>query len=224
MFEETPEKQEHLVKFLEEFQCIPKLSADKRIAENFKTAVMKHMADAWVARPWLMCLFMYFYQLALRFHEYKLRSAVNLTLIEIARRRELIDKFRFAANYGRLAKAEQRTWCFAQIKRYGISQLDAPFMVWSGTINVNKQRVMFGHWDWIGGVFLMVPVCFLGLMGIATCLCESLPLLARSICATIYLVEVIFLFEFYKAQSFDVYKIGSKYFKAQGWGFTPAPR
>lgn len=224
MFEDTPEKQEHLVKFLEGFQCMPGFGADAQSKNNFRAAVMGHMAGVWVARPWLMCLFLYCYRLAQHFHEYKLRSDVNLSQIEIVKRRELIEMFRFAASYGRIANAEQRTWCLAQIKRYGISQLDAPFMVWSGTIHVKKQRVMFGHWDWIGGFFLMTPLYVLVLVAIATCLCECLSPLTKSICATVYLAEIIFLFKFYKAQSFDVYKIGSKYFKAQGWGFTPVPR
>ena len=224
MFNETPERQEHLVKFLEEFRRMPGFCTDAQSQNNFRAVVMRHMAGAWVARPWLMCLFMYFYRLLLNYHEYKLRSATNCSWPEIGRRKELIEKFRFAANYGRLANAEQRAWCKTEIKRYGISPLDAPFMVWSGTIHVKKQRVMFGHWDWIGGFFLMTPLYYLIVVAVATCLCECLSPLTKSICATVYLAEIIFLFKFYKAQSFDVYKIGSKYFKAQGWGFTPILR
>ena len=81
-----------------------------------------------------------------------------------------------------------------------------------------------GHWDWIGGFFLMTPLYFLVLVAMATCMCECLSPLTKSICATVYFAEIVFMFKFYKAQSFDVYKIGSKYFKAQGWGFTPVPR
>lgn len=225
MFQANSENQDQLVELLEKsIQQGATFSAGMQDAPHFEHVVMKHMADAWVARPWMMCLFMFFFRAILHFQERRLEAFSKIPSAALERQNELVQKLCFAAHYGRLANASQRAWCFIEIKRYGISHFDAPFMVWSGTLHVKTQQIRFGHWDWISGFFIMTPLYFLVLLTICTCMCGCLSPAAKAFSATVYLAEIVFLFKFYKSQSFDVYKIGSKYFKANGWGFTPLPR
>ncbi|MDO8653474.1 MAG: hypothetical protein Q7R66_14915 [Undibacterium sp.] len=195
-------------------------SGDQDI-EQFKSEVINDMLAARGVRPWIMCLFMSIYGVIVNFQERKLNALPRFENDARATQEEIIERFRFAANFGRPANATQRKYCFDQIKRFGISPFDAPFLVWSGTMQLKNQKIVFGNWDWISGFIIMVPLYFLIFFAVCTCLCDCLSPATKAFNATIYLAEIVLLFNFYKAQSFDVYKIGSKYFKAHGWGFTP---
>lgn len=226
MFQADSEDQDRLVELLEKSlqRQSATFSSDMHDAVSFEHVVMEKMADAWVARPWMMCLFMFFFRAMLSFQERRLETIIQVPSPQFEAQRERVAKLRFAARYGRLANASQRIWCITQLERYGISHFDAPFLIWSGTLQLTKRRVFFGHWDWISGFFIMTPVYFLVLCAIATFMCECMSLSTKAFSAMVYFGEIVILFKFYKSQSFDVYKIGSRYFKAQGWGFTPSPR
>ncbi|MBC7751552.1 MAG: hypothetical protein H7Z73_07500 [Candidatus Saccharibacteria bacterium] len=195
-------------------------SADRDFA-LFKSKVMKDMSVAWVARPWIMCLLMFVYRVIVNFQERKLNALPRFANAARAAQEETVEKFRFAANFGRPANPTQRKWCLDQVHLYGITYFDAPFLVWSGTLQFKKEKIIFGKWDLISGIVSMFPLLLLIFIAYCTCLCDCLSPASKAISVTVYLAEIIFLFKFYKAQSFDVYKIGSKYFKANGWGFTP---
>lgn len=123
--------------------------------------------------------------------------------------------------FGRLADTSQRAWCRAEIERLGIAYFDAPILVWSRTIDYRRRRIYFGHWDWIVGVLSMLQVCFLMFMTLAICLCPCVATEDKVLYGMAYAMLTVYVFQKYKGKTFDVYKIGTKYFKSQGWTLTP---
>ena len=138
--------------------------------------------------------------------------------------KEKVIRYKFAAIFGKPANSDERAWTFEQLSKFKVDFFDAPFLVWSGTINFKRRRIFYGHWDWIMGVISMGPVYLLIIGVICTCMCGCMPPFEKAVRVTVYLAEIIFAFDIYKAQSFDVFKVGSKYFKPDGLRLSPIPQ
>ena len=67
----------------------------------------------------------------------------------------------------------------------------------------------------------MAPLFALALAAACTCMCACLTPQVKALAVTYYLAEIVFIFNIYKSQSFDVFKVGSKYFKPNGLKLSP---
>lgn len=137
---------------------------------------------------------------------------------------ERIDSLRFAVHYGRRANAQQRAWCLQQLDRYRVAPLDAPFLVWNRVINLRSRTLVFGHWDWIVGVVMMYPVLLLFVCAWCVALSTSASPALRAAFTTLYLAAGCAAFCFYKSNTFDVFRVGLRYFRPDRWRYTPLRR
>lgn len=96
--------------------------------------------------------------------------------------------------------------------------------MWNGAITVKRQKIVFGHWDWIFGVFMMYPVLMLFVCALCIALDSSASLALRSVFTTVLLAVGYSAFGFYKSGTFDVFRVGLRYFKPNRWRYTPLQR
>ena len=94
------------------------------------------------------------------------------------------------------------------------------FLVWHRTLCLKKQTIYFGHWDWVCGIFYMLPLLYPILYCLLVCLGTGSPV-EKTIITLIEALMVNTLFFLYKSASFDVYQVGSRYFKANGLSYIP---
>lgn len=189
---------------------------DQNLEENF----LKHL----VTRPWLMNATSFYYQTKLNYYEKKFDLKNPISETEKIAQIELLESLRFAIHFGCRANAEQRAWCFKTISCNKISPLHAPFLVWSRVINVSRQTIVLSHWDWISGVFMMLPAVEYFLVALLGVL--SLNAFSVSKIALIILCLAVSwgIFSYFNSICFKAFKIGSKYFKPVGLRYTPIPR
>ncbi|WP_332854849.1 hypothetical protein [Duganella sp. S19_KUP01_CR8] len=225
MFEADPNDQKQLVQLLTKaVRRAGTFTTDTRDVANFKDLVMSPLADASTARPMEMRMLMLFFRAALWLQGFWLAVHPCASTSQLQYHDELRQALRFGVRFGRMAGASQRAWCQREIERLGITYFDAPILVWSRTIDFRRGRICFGHWDWIIGLLAMYQVFFMIFMTVVTCMCPCFQPYDKVIYGAGYLTCVAFLFQFHKGRTFDVYTVGRRYFKARGWGFTPAIR
>lgn len=217
-----PESEQH---FLEQFKRSAKSSGKlkKNSIASFDRNLKESMTHAWVPRPWAMRLAISYYRARLRFHERQLATTPSLSPYMLNAQIELVDSLRFAVHYGHRGNAQQRTWCLQQIDRYRVAPLAAPFLVWNRVINIRSQAITFGHWDWILGIFTMYPVFVLFVYALCIALSPASPIV-RAVFTTAYLAAGCGTFAFYKSSTFDVFRVGLRYFRPDGWRYTPLQR
>lgn len=216
MFNLDQETQEELIKMLEKSVARTEvLSPDSNHKSKFVADVMEEMEEASEARPWLMCLTLLFFKAMVYFHERHRNPNGNVKSEMRYEERRLA--LTFAAKYGRMASSSERTWCLDDVANANrMSPFDVPFLIWSGTLQFQSKEIVFGHWDWMSGVFKMLPVYLLVLAATTASLCCQTPPHTKMFTIMVALAGAIFLFNFYKSITFAVFKIGSRYFKAKG--------
>jgi len=224
MLELDPEGQaQFFEQFSQSVQSSGNCMGTDGIAE-FHRKVSTGLEKVCVRRPWAMRLFVCFYQLRLRRHERMLAGLMHVSADALPVLLERLERLRFAVHYGRAGNAKQRTCCLDMLERYRIAPLDAPFLVWNRVIGMRDQSVNFGHWDWILGLFMMHLVGMLFLLALGFALSPTPNPGVKTIITPVYLLMGYGTFTFYKATTFDVFRIGLRYFKPNGWRYRPLPR
>ena len=191
---------------------------------DFHSDLRASLAHAWVPRPWVMRVTISVYQARLRFHERRLAATTYFSPCELSTQMERVESLRFAVHYGRRANPQQRAWCLQQIKDYRIAPLAAPFLVWGRVINTRSQKINFGHLDWILGIFMMHPALIMFLYALCIALAPNASPAVKAVFTTFYLALGCSSFSFYKSITFDVFRVGLRYFRPNGWRYTPLPR
>lgn len=192
--------------------------------QSFYDDVFKQMKDTFSSRPWIMCLALYIYRSIYLFLSYLSRKNASLDPVLQAATKERLDNFRFASEIGRMADASGRAWYFEHVRQSNMNKIDATFLAWSGVIQIRRRKISYYRWDHISGYFLMAPLYLLILIAVYICFCDAIPPETRAFQSTIYIAEIIFLFKFYKAMSFDVCKVASKYYVTNSWLGDPTLR
>jgi hypothetical protein len=105
-----------------------------------------------------------------------------------------------------------------------VAPLDAPFLVWTRTIGMSSDTASFGHWDWIIGACMMPMISIVFLTALAVAESPKVSLELKLIFAPLYFLIGCVTFDFYKAVTFDLFRVGLRYFKPDGWRYTPLPR
>lgn len=211
--------EEKLVASLE--KCLNKesqFSTDLQDQAHFFETTFAEAEKRWVKRPWLMLLVLRFHRFRLKREEARLKN--QGTSIDDMSRNEHIESLRFAAEYSQRANAAERQWFYRQCRLYQITKADATFLVWHRTLCLKKQTIYFGHWDWVCGIFYMLPLLYPILYCLLVCLGTGSPV-EKTIITLIEALMVNTLFFLYKSASFDVYQVGSRYFKANGLSYIP---
>lgn len=176
----------------------------------------------WVKRPWMMLLALRFHKLLLKREEASLQRLG--TQADDNQQKERIESLRFAAEFSQRANAVERRWFYRQCRLYQITKTDATFLVWHRTLCLKKQTIYFGHWDWICGIFYMLPLLYPILYCLFVCLGTGSPV-GKTMVILIDALMINTLFSIYKSASFDVYQVGSRYFKPNGLSYIPrAPK
>lgn len=219
MFKIDDETTDELINRLEQTKIEGNLSE-----RDFQRQVVKQMSSTYSARPWVMCLALFIYRVALFFLKHFLFKRLITGTQRNKQINEYLEKLEFASEFGRMANANGRAWFFEQMTLRNIDKIDATFLVWSGVIQINRRKIYFCRWDSIFGYFLISPLALIALVIVAFCICDSIPAATRAFHVTIYLLEIGFLFKFFKGMSFDVYKVASKYYKANSWFGEPSFR
>jgi hypothetical protein len=223
MPELDPKNEEHFFKrFNKSAKANGKYTGPDSIA-NFRSNLRASMMR-WVPSPWFMCLTISVFQARLRTHERRLTTMEDCSPAALSAQIERVDSLRFAVHYGRRANAQQRAWCLQQIDRYRIPPLAAPFLVWARAINISSQTINFGHLDWILGIFMMTQVLMLFLYALCIALCPNASPAVKAVFTTFYLAMGCGAYTFYKAITFDVFRVGLRYFRPNGWRYTPLQR
>lgn len=187
--------------------------------EDFDAAMVGNFEKQWHCRPFVM-------EMTLSFYRHRLAMAqrqLNDSNVNRQAKEGLTEKvvcLQFASQFGRIANAHERAWCHLQFQRYRIARGDAPFLVWSGTVNFKRRAIVFGHWDWIAGIFMMMPIAFAAMCTVLVALCASPWSLSLGMCIFGFTFATCQVFQFYKAVSFDTFRIGKRYFKPEGWRYV----
>lgn len=217
-----PDREKELLKILRETSKIPASKMhgawDRyRFSRFIRSRLPRNRAN----RPWLFLACVWFYRLCLYWHEIKSSKEKSNSDVLLSRRLERMEGLRFAVQYGRYATEDERSWAFHTIERLGINCFDAPVLVWSRTLHLRERAIYFGHWNWISGIVQLTPVYILAVTCISLALCCNLEPFEKSFQISITLAMMLFLYKFTEAQSFNVYRIGSKYFHSHGFGIKP---
>jgi hypothetical protein len=192
--------------------------------DSFDGNLQANLTHAFVPRPWAMCLNIAFYQARLRRQEQRLAAMMDCSPAELQAQIENVESLRFAARFGHRGDALQRARCLQLINHYRIAPPDAPFLVWARVICLRRSTIIFGHWDWICGICAMPAVVHVFLWALCIALSIKPSPEVKAIFTTLYLVVGYGAFTFYKSITFDVFRVGSRYFKPDGWRYTPLPR
>ena len=210
--------------FLEQFKKSAKSSGSfyKGIIPKFKGNLHASLSEAVVQRPWFMQATSYFYRLKLQHYEKQFALTLHASITEKIEQAELLENLNFAVHHGHRANAEQRAWCLNAIYTYRVSPLDAPFLVWCGVINLRRQTIVFGHWDWIFGSIMMLPALQFYLLAVLGALSSNTPL--KIVLTMTCLAISLGFFDFYRTIHFKAFQVGSKYFKPDGLRYTPLQR
>jgi hypothetical protein len=132
---------------------------------------------------------------------------------------EKVARLQFASHFGRSANALERTWCHLQIQDRRIPEIDAPFLIWAGTINFKRRAIIYGHWDWVVGIFMMIPIAYAAVGTLLVCFAPIALSFWKVAFVSGMTAATYFAFGIYKSLSFDVFKVGRRYFKPHGWRY-----
>lgn len=207
-------------RFLEQFRRSVKSSGEYTTDSiaHFHQDLEESMERA--SLPWVMRLALAFYRSRLRAYKRRVAEMPAPSPDALDTQNERIESLRFAAHYGLPGNAEERTWCLQQIDRYGIAPPDARFLVWIRTVNIRRRRIVFGHWDWILGIVMMFLILLQFGYAILFALVPNAPPLLKAVLTTGYWAMGCGAFSFYKSSTFDVFRIGLRYFRPNGWRYT----
>lgn len=178
---------------------------------------MSSLQHRWSARPWLMKVTLAYFKKRLRTQQALPNRVKDNALPEQLAQMELIERLKFAAQYGQPANAAQRAWCFEVIEQDGIAQADAEYLIWSGTINFRHKKIIFSRWDQMLGYLMMYPVLLLFSQTIPIAINTHLSPEAKLIMVLAYLAISLGAWQFFKSTTFDLYRIGLRYFHPGGW-------
>lgn len=210
-------------------------ATEDRLVETFELALNSHafpssagsieqsvdsfdqiLAQQYQRRPIWMQVAQYLYRRRLATARDRLKNTSSGDAHVLAALTEKVARLEFASRFGRSANSVERTWCHLEIQHRHIPEIDAPFLVWAGTINFKRRAIIYGHWDWIAGIFMMTPV----MLGAAAILAVSFAPIASLAWKVTYVLSMTaatyIAFELYKSLSFDVFRVGRRYFKPRG--------
>ena len=139
------ESQEKIIALLKKAVNGQHIDHDLKNVEEFSRHITERMVKGMGVRPWLMKLFMMCFRVVAYFHERRLSQLSGASAAEFAAQAERVKRYRFASIFGAVANAEQRAWVAEQITQFKIDFFDAPFLVWSRTLNFKRRRIYFGH-------------------------------------------------------------------------------
>jgi hypothetical protein len=224
MPELSPKEQQRFLKKLEKtVKSCGRLAGSTNI-DSFDDNLQANLTHAFTPRPWVMCLDIAYYRVHLRRQEQRLAAMADCSLAELQAQIENIESLRFAAQFGHRGNAQQRACCLQLINQYRVAPPDAPFLVWARVISLRRPTIIFGHWDWICGICVMPVVSYVFLWALCIALSIKPSPEVKAIFTTLYLAIGCGAFTFYKSITFDVFRVGLRYFKPDGWRYTPLPR
>lgn len=223
MFRADPETEQHfLAQFKKSTASSGQFSVDN--IASFDRKLHAHLSDNMAPRPWLMSATVFFYQVQLYFYEKRLAANQLISTKDRIAQTEHIESLHFAIHYGRRGNANQRAWCLQAINAYRIAPLDAPFLVWNRVINLRHRTIVFGHWDWIFGIFMMLPALEFFLLALISALSSNTLSILRAMLTMVFLAISWGIYDFFISNNFRVFRVGSRYFKPHGWRYTPLQR
>ena len=138
---------------------------------------------------------------------------------KIAAQKERVESLQFASIYGQLLNFEDRAWCMEIYERFNIPPYAAAYLTWGMMICPRQRKIYYGYWDLLFGLVmtlpLIVPISF------ALCICMSTNTLeTKTITLMLEFMQIVISFKFAKALTFDMYRVGSKYFTRNGWKYS----
>lgn len=225
MREIDPENSEAAIrKLIESIEELKQKSGNHFTQENFLTEVESIYSTKLKARPFLLKfslrLFHFRYWLyGLYFQNWNFGSKR-----ELEASKQKYFHLKMASKYGASLEQGSIDWLKNEISRLGMCQFDAVFLVWAGVIQPSKRKIVFNHWDRFSFLCLMLPVCLLALFTASVLFCNCVTGEGKYYFATISLFEGYALVKLFKAQSYDVYQIASKYYVPTGWRSSPIDR
>jgi len=187
--------------------------------KSFRREVFKGLSASWEGRPWVMSLRLFSYSVKLRFAQKKLLKFREQQSTKITAQKERVESLRFASMYGQCLNLEQRTWCFEICERFQIPSYDAAYLIWGMMICPRQKKIYYGYWDLLFGTVMtlpsIVPISF------ALCICTGANTLeVKAIALCLELIQIVFCFKLSKSFSFNLYRVGSKYFTRNGWKYS----
>ncbi|MET3124445.1 hypothetical protein AAKU67_004060 [Oxalobacteraceae bacterium GrIS 2.11] len=224
MQELDPKDQQRLVELLKKSAKASGKFTDPTSIAKFHGNLRENLTHAHSCRPWVMVLAMSIYRARLCKQERRLNIMQSVPLAVKSKQVEVVESLRFAAHYGTRANPQQRATCRRQIDLHRVAPIDAQFLVWAKVINIRRDAILFGHWDWICGIIWTPPVLLIFLSAICIALSGKPSPEVKTIFTTIYLIMGCGAFSFFKAITFDAFRIGVRYFKPNGWSYTPLQR
>ena len=220
MFRLDPETEKN---FLEQFKKSVKSSGQFSVdnISSFNRKLSESLSNTVAPRPWFMNVKIFLYRIQLSVYQRLIFASPSTVTRDLSNQIEHVDSLHFAIRYGCRANAKQRAWCLQTIKYFGITPLDAPFLVWSRVINLQRQRIVFGHWDWVMGIIAMLLVLEFFWLTLNLAFNFNIPLILKIFLVTAVLGANLSLFDFFKKSTFGVFRVGTRYFRPNGWSYIP---
>jgi len=218
------QSQENFIDQLEQSAASSGSYSEAKSIDIFDGIVDARLTQACRRRPWGMRWMIARHQAQLRKHERRLLSTAFSSRCALEEQIEQVESLRFAVHYGQCGNAQQRAWCLLQIARYRIAPLDAPLLVWGSVINIRRQQIVFGHWDWVFGMLSMCPVLLLFFYAVCIALSPIASVALKVAFTTADLAAGWVAFNFYKSINFDAFWVGLRYFRPNGLRTTPLAR
>lgn len=213
-----PHAEARLLKAVEEASRLHSFPTSADGIERYSQALTRSIEQRWECRPYMMRVTQCIYRYRLAAAERQLKHAIS-DAKPIAILTETVERFRFGSQYGRVADRTERHWADEQIRRYAIAQGDAQFMVWNGTINFKQRAIVFGHWDWIIGIPMMIPVAYVAGCALLACVGPITSAVLKVSVVMSLLALTHGSYQLYKSLSFDAFRVGRRYFKPNKLGY-----
>lgn len=212
----APSAEERLLKAFEHASKSQVFPTSASSIDQYNDSFNQSLERQYQCRPLLMRINQWIYQRRLCTIQQQLKNASGSDIPTIAALTEKVARLQFASYFGRPANELERAWCHLQIQDRRIPEIDAPFLVWSGTINFKRRAIIYGHWDWVAGIFMMIPIMYAIAGTLLACLTPFDSLIWKVAFVSGMTATTCFAFGIYKSLSFDVFKVGRRYFKPRG--------
>jgi len=86
-------------------------------------------------------------------------------------------------------------------------------------IYIKQRAIVFGHWDWVVGIPMMIPVVYVAGCTLLACI-APIASPALKVAVVMGLTAMTHCsFQFYKSLPFDAFRVGRCYFKSIGLGY-----
>lgn len=226
----SPDTEKQLITLLEQvMENEEKVSYSNFDAERLSERYLSGIANRLKSRPWILRVALWGFRVRLNLAERALAKLRMENDHDLAHKASLaidkIEKLKFASIFGRMANADDRAWCHWQITLHHISLLDAPFLIWIGTINFKKRRIYFGHWDWIfgylsGGLVLLGLMTPLIIVALAFLRMPEMPVFC-SFLITINVTLITLITQVWFCHTFKAFSVGVQYFAPNKLSYRP---